>query len=162
ANPVSPTVKAEVVFADQSLNTSFDPAQYGNGLIGLGKVTMYGAAKSETFVNLATEPKAGDTTLTLAQPVTGWQAGDRVLLPDTSQLVKGNQTDGNYVSQVETLSLASVSSNGLTLTLSTPLQFDHLGARDGNGALTFLPYVGNLSRNVMIRSQSATGTRGHT
>ena len=30
-----------------------------------------------------------------------------------------------------------------------------------NGVLDFLPHVGNLTRNVIVRSESATGTRGH-
>jgi hypothetical protein len=161
SNPVSSTVKAEVVIADQAINTAVDPAQYGNGLIGLGTVTMYGAAKTQTFVKLATEPKAGDTTLTLSQAVTGWQVGDKVLLPDSRQLIRGNQTDSNYVSEIETPTIASISSDGLTVTLSSPLQYSHPGARDEKGVLDFLPYVGNLSRNVMIHSQSNTGTRGH-
>ena len=80
SNPVVPTVTAQVVFANQPLNTTLDPAQYGNGLIALGTVTMYGAAKSQTFVKLATEPHAGDTTLTLSQPVTGWQVGNKVIV----------------------------------------------------------------------------------
>ena len=42
------------------------------------------------------------------------------------------------------------------------MQYDHLGARDLNGVLDFLPHVGNLTRNVIVRSESATGTRGHT
>src|SRR5262249_22653570 len=61
ANPVPVGVKAEVVFADVPLDIVNDPAQYGNGLIGLGKVSMFGAVKNQTFVKLATEPKAGDT-----------------------------------------------------------------------------------------------------
>jgi len=47
------------------------------------------------------------------------------------------------------------------LTLTSALQYDHLGARDLDGVLDFLPHVGNLTRNVVIRSESATGTRGH-
>src|SRR5262249_3532647 len=46
ANPVASNVTAQVVFANQALNTTLDPAQYGNGLIGLGTVNMYGTAKS--------------------------------------------------------------------------------------------------------------------
>jgi hypothetical protein len=161
SNPVAAGVTAQVVFANQPLNTTLDPAQYGDGLIALGTVTMYGAAKTQTFVKLATAPKAGDGTLTLSQPVTGWQVGDRLLLPDSRQLVRGNQTDSNYVAEEETPTIAGISSDGLTLTLSSPLQYDHPGAADAEGMMTFLPYVGNLSRNIMIRSQDATGTRGH-
>jgi len=32
------------------------------------------------------EPLAGQTTLTLEQPVTGWSAGDHLVIPDTRQL----------------------------------------------------------------------------
>jgi PKD repeat protein len=159
ANPVAPTVKAELIIADSPINTTTDPEQFGHGLIGLGKVTLSGAVKSQTFVRLAVEPRAGATTLTLAQPVSGWQAGDKLVLPDTRQL-DWNQRDANYVPQWETPTLAAVSADGLTLTLTAPLQFDHLGARDGNGVLTFLPHVADLSRNISVRSQSPTGTRG--
>ncbi|MBI3263418.1 MAG: G8 domain-containing protein, partial [Acidobacteria bacterium] len=158
AAPVAPNVKAEIIFNDTPLDTVFDPKQYGNGLIALGKVTMHGAAQNETFVRLAVEPRAGDTTLTLSQPVTGWRAGDMLVLPDTRQV----DSNSGYVPQWEQLTLASVSPNGTVLTLSSPLQFDHLGARDGNGVLEFLPHVGNFTRNVVVHSEAHTGgTRGH-
>ena len=162
-NPVAANVTAQVVFANQALNTTLDPQQYGNGLIGLGTVTMAGAPMSDTFVPLATEPKAGDTTLTLATAVTGWQVGDNVTIPDTHQL---NYTErgsnlSNYVSQQETIAIAAISADGKVLTLASPLQYDHRGARDGNGVLDFLPHVADLSRNVRIHSQSATGVRGY-
>src|SRR5262249_48648835 len=43
---------------------------------------------------------------------------------------------------------------------TSPLQYDHLGARDGDGNLTFLPQVANETRNVVVRSQNGLGTRG--
>jgi len=49
---------------------------------------------------------------------------------------------------------------GLTLTMSSGLQYDHLGARDLNGVLDFLPHVGNLTRNVIVRS--AIGVDPHS
>src|SRR5262249_5368812 len=117
--------------------------------------------KSDTFIRLAVEPKAGYSTLTLSVPVTGWQAGDRLILPDTRQL-KSSEQGANYVPQWELLSLASISADGRVVTLSAPLQFDHLGARNPDGVLEFFPHVGNLTRNVVIRSQNSHGTRGHT
>jgi hypothetical protein len=54
-----------------------------------------------------------------------------------------------------------VSSDGKVLSLSKPIQFDHLGARDGNGVPNFLPDVGDLSRNIKVHSQNASGTRGY-
>ena len=43
-----------------------------------------------------------------------------------------------------------------------PLKYDHKGARNADGKLEFLPHVGNLSRNVIVRSENPQGTRGHT
>jgi PKD repeat protein len=157
ANPVQSNVSAQIVFADQPLNLTTDPSQYGNGLIALGTVTMCGATKSETFVNLAAEAHAGNTTLLLSQPVSGWRAGDRLILPDTSQ-----PSDTSLASNWELVTLAAVSADGKALTLTAPLQYDHLGARDANGVLTFLPDVGDLTRNVVVKSANAQGTRGYT
>src|SRR5262249_11976838 len=157
-------VKAEVVCADVPFDLSRDPSQYGHGLIGLGKVTMHGAVKSDTFVRLAAEPHAGDTTLLLEAPVSGWQVGDRLVLPDTHQLQWFEQHlyDYNYLPQWELPALAAISADGRTITLAAPLQFDHLGSRNPDGALEFLPHVGVLSRNVVVKSANPLGTRGHT
>jgi len=159
-NPVAANVKAEILFPDVPLDLQNDPEQYGNGLIGLGTVTIHGAVKNQTFGRLAAEPLAGDTTLILSQPVSGWQAGDRLLLPDTRQL-NYNEHGANFVPQWEELNLTSVSADGRVLTLSQPLRFNHKGARNGDGVLEFLPHVANLSRNVLIHSQNPSGTRGH-
>jgi hypothetical protein len=94
--PVPAGITAELVIANQPLNTSLDPDRFGTALLGLGTVTMHGAEKTPT------------------------------------------------------------------------LQFNHFGARDGvtgNGTLRLLPHVGNLTRNVVVRSQSpigSGGTQGHT
>ncbi len=155
-NPVAPSAKAEIVFPNVALDTGTDPEQYGHGLIVLGKVTMHGAPKNETFERLAAEPKSGDTTLTLSHAVTGWRTSDRLVLPDTRQ----HRTEDSW--QTEVVTLGAVSSDGKTLSFSPALQFDHLGARDVEGHLDFLAVVGNLTRNVSIRSADARGTRGYT
>ena len=162
-NPVSATVSAQIVFADTPLNLIQDPSQYGHGLIGLGKVSMAGSTRNTTFVKLASEAHAGDTTLTLAQAVTGWQVGDKLVLPDTHQLDWWERGLNNpkFVSQWETPTIAAISADGKTITLAARLQFNHLGSRDSNGKVEFLPDVGVLSRNVRVQSENARGTRGH-
>jgi PKD repeat protein len=165
ANPVAANVKAEVVFPDVPLDTVNDPSQYGNGLIALGKVSIYGAAMNQTFAQLAVEPVAGATTLTLAQPVTGWRVGDRLILPDTREFyydIAPTNPNSGYVSNREIVTVASISPDGLTLSLTQPLQFDHRGARDANGNLKLLPQVADLTRNVVIHSANPNGVRGHT
>jgi hypothetical protein len=159
-DPVAPAITAELVIADQPLDTDHDPEELGVGLIGLGTVTMHGAVKSPTFVRLATEPVTGATSLQLSGPVSGWRAGDKVVIPDTRQLLSG-ESRGHYKPEWEALRVAAVTDRDITLT--SALEFDHRGAHDqGSGdAAEFLPHVGNVTRNVIVRSENPHGTRGH-
>jgi hypothetical protein len=162
SNPVAAGVTAQIVFANQPLNLTGDPSQYGNGLIALGTVTVYGASKNQTWIPLAANAPAGATTLTLAQPATGWQAGDTLYLPDSQEPDVNGQVNGQpYVAAEEKVTLASVSADGLTLTLASPLQHPHAGVQNASGTW-FLPDVADMTRNVSIHSQSASGTRGYT
>jgi hypothetical protein len=156
AQPVAAGVVAEVVIANAPLDTTTDPEQWGNGLIGEGRVTMHGAIKSPTYVRLTQEVAAGQGTLQIASGVAGWQTGDKLVLPDSKQWAIESYP---YTEEWETPTLSSVGSNSLALTSAT--QFNHPGARDANDVLNFLPHVGNLSRNVIVRSEAPTGVRGH-
>ena len=159
AAPVAAGVTAELIITDRPIDPAVDPDQVGNGLVALGAVIMHGAVKTPTFLRLGRAPRAGDTTIELAGPVAGWEAGDRVVIPDTRQLRPGGAGRRGR-SQTETVRIASVA--GAEVTLAAPLRHDHAGARDGGGARAFLPHVGNLSRNVIVRSENPRGTRGHT
>ena len=70
-----------------------------------------------------------------------------------------NQPGGNYQSQWEEPTLAGIADR--TLQLGGALRFNHSGARNSDGKVEFLPHVGNLSRNVILRSANPAGTRGH-
>ena len=151
-------VTAEIVITDQKIDRKLDPAELGTGIESLGKITMHGAVKMPSFARLATEPLAGHITLTFEQPVTSWKAGDHLIIPDTRQL-RENQRGDRYQAQDEKHEIASIS--GAQVTLKTALKFDHKGARNADDKLEFLPHVGNLSRNVVVRSENPAGTRGH-
>jgi hypothetical protein len=165
AAPVPPGVTAEIVIANQALSPATDPGQYGTAFIVMGKLVMHGAVKDPTFVTVASELKAGDTTISVAQPLTGWQAGDRIVIPDTRHMRHTESPAWSPITpQWEDRTIAAVSADGLSVTLASPLTYAHLGARDVNRTLTFLPHIGNLSRNVVVRSEipiGAPGTRGH-
>ncbi len=162
AAPVSPDRTAEIVIADQPLDRGADPDQYGTGLLVIdGRVTLRGAVKTPTFVRLATEPQQGQTSLTASQPVSGWRKDDRLVLPDSRHLSE-NEWWANYVlPQWEDLTLQNDPVAG-SLSLSRALRFTHPGARNGDGVVDFFPHVGNVTRNVKIRSANPNGTRGHT
>jgi G8 domain len=159
ANPIAPTATAEIVIADHPLNPAVDPSQIGHGIIALGKVTMHGSIKTPTFIRVSREPLAGQTVLTLERPISGWRAGDHLVIPDTRQL-RANEHGPNYKPQDENVQVASISESQVTLT--APLAYDHKGARNATGTLELLPHVGNISRNVIVRSENPAGTRGHT
>jgi len=156
--PIAADVMAEVIVADQKIDRQLDPAELGSGIESLGKITMHGAIKSPTFVRLAQEPLAGQTTLTLEQSVKGWNPGDRIVIPDTRQL-RERERGSYYKAQDEKIEIASIAGNQITL--RTPLKYDHKGARNAEDKLEYLPHIGNLSRNVIVRSENPAGTRGH-
>jgi hypothetical protein len=169
AQPVPAARRAEIVIADQPLDPVVDPDQYGAGLLAWGKVTIHGAAKQPTFVRAAVEPRAGHTVLQLERPVSGWRAGDRLFIPDSRQVSENDKFNPSYVLHIDEVTLQAVSADGRSVTVSPALQYDHRGARDANGTPTvlsdgtrLLPHVGNLTRNVVIRSENPNGTRGHT
>src|SRR6185436_17833797 len=134
AAPIAASVTAELVIANSPLGGSVaDPDQFGTGLMVLGRMTAHGTPRTPTFLRLATEPRAGNTTLTLSQPASGWQPGDRLVLPDTRHMKEVETTGGgwiNAVNQWEERTVQSISADGRTVTLTSALQFDHLGARD--------------------------------
>jgi hypothetical protein len=167
--PVDAGVTAQIVIRDRPLDVLADPDQYGTGLLSIdGTVTLHGAVKSPTFVRVAREPRAGDSTITFERPVQGWRAGDRLFLPDTRQVPADQWFNSSYALQVEEMIVQGISADGRSVTLASPLRFDHRGARDAdgtptvNGGIALLPHVGNLSRNVVVRSENPAGTRGHT
>lgn len=155
ANPIS--ASAQLIIRDTPLDLQQDPEQFGIGLLVEGKISIHGGEKT-TFERLAEEPLAGATKLRFAAPVSGWEIGDAIYLPDTRQY----GTSDPAKSQFEVVTITSISNDGLTATLADPLAFNHFGARDGAGVLAILPHVANLSRNVEIASENPTGTRGHT
>src|SRR5207248_1744305 len=114
-----------------------------------GRWESHGRPMSRTWVKLGATAKAGDTAVSLAEPVTGWKPGDRVILT-------GTQTQGaaKTASTTEERTVAAV--DGERLTLDRPLSMAHLGDGEYRGE------VANLSRNVVVESADPAGVRGHT
>ncbi len=158
AMPVASNVMAEIVIADQKIDRKIDPAELGAGIESLGKITMHGAAKGPEFLRLQQEALAGQTSLVVEQPLNAWKTGDFLVIPDTRQL-RDNQRGENYQPQDEKLEIAAVEGNRITL--ASAMKFAHKGAGDADGKLEFLPHVGNLTRNILVRSENPKGTRGH-
>jgi len=146
--------RGRVTFRDGVIDTTFDPAQFGHGLICVdGAVTIEGQPKTP-WATLEEEIEAGYRAILFEAEPLGWQAGDVLVLPDTRQPTTTADTR-----QTEYVTVASV--DGLWVTLTAPVQFDHLGWRNQEGDVDLLPDVGNLSRSIVLQSANPNGTRGH-
>ncbi|XP_013401885.1 LOW QUALITY PROTEIN: fibrocystin-L-like [Lingula anatina] len=119
---------------------------YGAKMIAVrnGTLDLHGQYIPVTWTLLAQTAGANTNTLTLKQPVT-WQPGEEIVIATT----------GGHLSQKENEKriIQSVSADGLTLTLTEPLEYEHLGiTRMVEGeALEIRAEVGLLTRNVVIR-----------
>lgn len=161
ASPITGT--AEVVFdcygtcldSGTVANPGIDPEQFGVGLIALGKVRIHGATKTP-YVRLGAEVSASATTLTLGSTPTGWAIGDELVLPDSKARgqVSGDRSwDSSgvgYVQMNESRTISAIS--GTSVTVGSAWTYVHPAAKDVNGTVVFYPHVGNLSRNVTMRS----------
>jgi hypothetical protein len=155
--------RCEIVFRDVPLRTGtvqqpgHDPMQIGNGLLVFGTFRVRGRPLAKSFTHLGAEALAGATTIQFAVPA-GWQVGDEILIPDSRQIV----STGQSLVPIRRESPARIAAiNGDVVTLDKPLDFEHLAARTPEGAVWAMPYVLNLTRNVVIRSENPAGVHGH-
>jgi hypothetical protein len=141
-----------------------------------GRMDVHGAPVNRTWVKLGATAPPGSEAVTLAEPVTGWRVGDRVIVTATRgdngtggtrrrkpgdpagappQEV-GYRTDATPGVPVYTEERVIRAIAGDRLTLDRPLDFEHLGAGAYRGE------VANLSRTVIVESADPDGVRGHT
>jgi hypothetical protein len=129
-----------------------------------GRWDVHGAPMSRTWVKLAQPAAAGADTLMLTEGVSGWRAGDRVIVTDSEKpRHRGSgydRVDGDYGSEMRLLAPSpDAPANGSALTtlkLDKPLARPHAASDEGRVE------VANLSRNVVIESAEPKGVRGHT
>ncbi|MBN9521853.1 G8 domain-containing protein [bacterium] len=114
-----------------------------------GRMDLHGQPVARPWVKLGATAKAGDTTVTLAEPAAGWKVGDRVI-------VTGTNTHGVAKTRSVTEERTITAIDGTRVTFAEPLAMTHLGDGDYRGE------VANLSRNVVVESADPAGVRGHT
>jgi hypothetical protein len=114
-----------------------------------GRWDAHGQPMARTWLKLGTPAKAGENSVTLAEPATGWNVGDKVVLTGTSAHgLKGKE------SFAEERTITAI--DGAKLTFAEPLKYDHAGSGEYRGE------AANLTRNVVIESADPAGVRGHT
>ncbi|XP_063605340.1 fibrocystin-L-like [Penaeus indicus] len=109
-----------------------------------GTLDLHGAPIDVTWTHLAATAAQGSSTITLKQPVS-WKAGDNIVIATTEHRFMVNEN--------EERTIASVSADGLTLTLTEPLEFEHISIEQTFGTHTVetRAEVGLLTRNIKIR-----------
>lgn len=148
--PIAPDVLATILFTDDGpIDTVWDPTVLSRGLISHGNVSIHGATKSGP-IDFATAPAAGATELELNEPATGWQVGDRVLVPGVVRPIENNR-GVTQRDEDEIVTITAISPDGTVLEIDQPLQFDHLPPR----AQLKIP-AANLDRNVKFTSENQT------
>jgi hypothetical protein len=123
-----------------------------------GRMEFHGAPMNRTWVKLGATAKAGDAEVTLSEPVTGWKAGDKVILTATKrdESESGTRRPGKRNRRVFTEERTVKAVDGAKVTLDAALEVEHLGAGETRGE------IANLSRNVIVESAEPDKMRGHT
>lgn len=145
---------SHLVFADHAIDTVSDPLQFGNGLIVFGTFETDGRDVTPS-IRAAADIHAGDQAVLLDSVPLDWAVGDQIILPGTSQRTKRGQD-----LESETAVIASIDGNRLIL--ENPVEYDHFGISENPFGIEVFPHVGNLTRNIVLRSENPEGVRGHT
>src|SRR5207249_705633 len=105
---------------------------------------------SRTWLKLGETAKAGSSEVMLSEAVTGWKAGDKVIVTATQRDMRESGTRRPGVTKdtrkVYTEERTIQAIDGARVTLDRPLEFDHFGVGDYRGE------IANLSRNVIVES----------
>ena len=124
-----------------------------------GRMDLHGAPMSRTWLKLGADAKKGDSVVTLSEEVTGWRAGDRVIVTSSKEIYGYSDTfrsKPNKPAQTNTEERIITKIDGAAVTLDRPLAVAHLGHGD------YRAEIANLSRNVIVESADPNGVRGHT
>lgn len=130
-----------------------------------GRLTVQGEPVTPR-VHLSAPARAGDMTLSLSSPVTGWKVGHKLVLQDTRQLAWSERPDNSAARphrEEEVLVVRGVSADGRTVHLLDPLRYDHRPAINKWGEVVCWPVVAHLIRNAGILTSDMTDptTRAH-
>src|SRR4051812_19956107 len=123
-----------------------------------GRWDAHGAPLNRTWVKLGATVRPQDKVITLAEPLSGWRVGDRVIVT-ASKEVEGGSTfrpgrTRSAAGNTEERIITAI--DGVKLTLDRALEKEHFGEGE------YRSEVANLSRNIIIESADPDGVRGHT
>ncbi|XP_033758550.1 fibrocystin-L-like [Pecten maximus] len=119
---------------------------YGNKVLAVrsGRLELHGMPLERTWTLLGQTAEEGDSTVLLEQ-ILGAKVGDEIVIATTGHRHSQGET--------EVRTVTAVSADGLSLTLSEPLKYKHLGVTStiGSRQLEGRAEVGLLTRNIVVR-----------
>lgn len=134
----------------QTTNPAPSPAYRGLLVNKGGSLKLFGNSQRSGHLKLSATAMNGDTTVKVNGTISGWRAGDEVVLASSTY-------DPN---QAETLIISSVSGN--TVTFTTALKYKHWGetetyiTQSGTKILDQRTEIANLDRNIVIRPDESS------
>ena len=145
--PDTPLTTSKVTFilhGDRSSpEVSFDigPILGSKAIGAFGELILTSKPRLPTWTTLGATVEAGGTEIVLSESVE-WEVGDEIVITSTS--FEGAES--------ETAVISTVSNSGTTLTLSSPLQFQHVHVTEtvGSHTYTLAAEVGLLTRDIVI------------
>ncbi|KAL3885610.1 hypothetical protein ACJMK2_025660 [Sinanodonta woodiana] len=122
---------------------------YGTKVLALreGVLDLHGKHIPLTWTKLQTTAEAGGTTIVLTHPVE-WNVGDEIVIASTGGYQSQSQNEENRI--------AAISADKQSITLESPLKFEHLGVVEtfDGVQVEFRAEVGLLTHNVVVRGNS--------
>ena len=119
---------------------------YGCKTIGVreGTLDLHGEFVPMTWTRLSHTANAGDTEIQLQNGV-NWKSGSEIVIATTG----GRASMG----ESEKMTIDSVSADGITVTLTEPLKFEHISISQtfGSHEIETRAEVGLLTRNIKVR-----------
>lgn len=169
ANPNAPRPALEVGSADRPIQADrtatirlvlidgHDPKSCPAIVCCGGRMDFHGSPLSRTWVKLGAPVNAKDSDITLAEAVTGWRVGDRVILTATTRQNKIKKTFRESVrdsTQTEERIIRAI--DGAKLTFDRPLEFNALEAhaQDAAGHVEQLPHKVSLAHEPSFSTTS--------
>ena len=120
---------------------------FGSKVLALrnGTIDMHGKPVGVTWTHLGVTANAGDTTITLKEPVNDWPIGGEIIIATTGNKFSPGQSELRKIKAI----------NDATITIDSPLKFEHLAIkRTFNQTDIYIrAEVGLLSRNVVFQGE---------
>lgn len=133
----------EGMITDDPASPDYDPLRIGQGLITFGRLVIAGAAKTPYAALAGNGATAGSDTLSLAETPQGWRVGDQVVVLGVNE--NGLESEKRTITAIDDASI----------TLDSPLDYDHLIPDYTISNVQLQVHVANLTRNVIIKSDDS-------